>query len=409
LFKRLASMSPSAADRPVLALSTRGGPRKGASAHGGRSRSIAVVVAVGVALAGAPASIAMASPATLADNPLSMWDFGPSVLVPTLLVCAVYVCGLMRRPGVFDEKPWRNMAFIWGVIAIFLSLASPIDALADHLFFVHQIQHMLIRVVGPMLIALGQPQATLIAGLPRWIRRRVLSPVAGSGLIRSTGRFLTGPVMVTSLFVGSLYIWQWPPLHDLAILNEGVHYAMHLTMLTTGLLFFWRVFDQRPTPKGTRFGVRLMMLWIAVLANIPIGAYITFKTHELYPAYDVAGRLFGMTPLEDEGLGGFIMWAPTSMMMLVALLLVVHAWGVHETAVQLRREASVAAGIVEAQAQTGLETSRPGNRALAFGLLAFAACVLGATVAIGVLSLHGAGSASHQIALGPPERAAVTR
>jgi putative membrane protein len=370
-----------------------------------------MIMTASIALMVSPPGVAMASSGPVADTPISAWDLGPGVLVPTLLVCAVYVSGLMRRPVSFDEKPWRNMAFIWGVIAIFLSLASPIDALADHLFFMHQIQHMLVRVVGPMLIALAQPQAMLIAGLPRWIRRRVLSPFAGSSLVRSTGGLLTRPAMVTALFVGMLYVWQWPPLHDLAILNEGVHYVMHLTMLTTGLMFFWRVFDQRPTPKGARFGVRLMMLWIAVLANIPIGAYITLKTRELYPAYDVAGRLFGMTPLDDEGLGGFIMWAPTSMMMLVALLIVVHAWGVHETAVESRRGSSEGATAEGDRTRwaSSLPARRPENRALACALMAFAACVLAATLAIGLLSLHGARSAAHEIALGPPGHVALTK
>lgn len=318
----------------------------------------------------------------------STWDLTPDIVVPTLLVLALYAVGLARRPGSFDARPWRHMAFFWGVIVVFLSLASPLDAMADHLFFMHQVQHMLLRVVGPMLIALSQPQGVLIAGLPSLARRNGLAPILTSRAMRAVFGFLTLPVTVTALFVASLYIWQWPPLHNLAIVNEGVHYAMHVTMLSAGLLFFWRVFDQRPAPKGARYGVRLMMLWVAVLSNIPIGAYTTFKQDELYPAYGLIGRPFHMTPMADERLGGFIMWAPASMMMLLAVLVVIHSWGVHEERVEDRRVSAREAAAPVATAAL-IEGRRPKNRALAWGLLGFAACVLAATLTIGLLAMHG--------------------
>jgi putative membrane protein len=315
----------------------------------------------------------------------------PDIVVPVVLVLAIYATGLARRPGILEARLWRHMAFFWGVMAIFLSLASPLDAFADRLFFMHQVQHMLIRLVGPMLIALAQPQGVLIAGLPSWVRRNGLGPVLASRAPGVIFGFLTRPVVATLLFVASLYLWQWPRLHNLAILNEGVHYVMHVTMLAAGLLFFWRVFDQRPAPKGTRFGVRLMMLWVAVLANIPIGAFTTFKSHELYPAYDVAGRLFHMSAMDDERLGGFIMWAPSRMMMLLAVLVVIHAWAGYEEKIDDRRVAVALRGtdtlVWPASTQTAPSPSK--NRALALGLGAFAACVLAATLAIGFLDVHG--------------------
>lgn len=181
----------------------------------------------------------------------STWDLTPDIVVPTVLVLTVYAMGLVRRPGAFEARPWRHAAFFWGVFATFLALASPLDGFADHLFFVHQIQHTLLREVGPMLVGISQPQGVLIAGLPSWLRRGGLAPVLASRPTRAIFGFLTRPIVVTPLFVASLYGWQWPPLHNLAIMNEAVHYVMHLTMLAAGLLFFWRVFDLTGRrPKG---------------------------------------------------------------------------------------------------------------------------------------------------------------
>jgi putative membrane protein len=312
---------------------------------------------------------------------LSSWDLSPAVVAPAALVMLVFALGLRRRPTEGAERPWRTLAFIWGVIATFLSLASPLDAMADHSFTAHQVQHMLLRMIGPMLVTIGQPQAVLMAGLPTSIRRGVLLPLLVLRPLRQTFAFLTRPTVATVLFVASLYVWQWPALHNLAILNEDVHDAMHLTMLLAGLLFFGRVFDRRPPPKGAPYGVRLMMLWVGALSNIPIGAYAAFKGRELYPAYDVAGRLFHLAPMTDERLGGFIMWAPATMMMLFAVLLVINDWSADESTRADRHPS----------ARPTPEQLAPKNRALAFGLAAFAGCLLAATFAVGIMATqHGA-------------------
>jgi putative membrane protein len=346
--------------------------------------SLAMALAPGVALADDDGPVTTA-------HLLASWDPSPDLVIPTVLVLGLYGLGLARRPGALDERPWRHAAFFWGVMAVFLSLVSPLDAFSDHLFFVHQIQHMLLREVGPMLIALSQPQALLIAGLPAGLKRRAVTPLLTAGATRGVFGFLTRPVPVTAIFLASLYVWQWPPLHNRAILDEGVHYVMHVTMLAAGLLFFWRVFDHRPMPQGTPYGTRLMMLWIAVLANIPIGAYTTFKSRVLYPAYAVVGRPFAISPIADERLGGFIMWAPCSMMMLFAVLLVVNAWARHEARIDDRRIAAGAAWPhpTPATAEALIAQQRPKNRALALGLCAFAACILAATVTVGLLVMHG--------------------
>ena len=79
---------------------------------------------------------------------------------------------------------------------------------------------------------------------------------------------------------------------------------MHVSMLLTGLIFWWRVFDSRPAPKGLRHGYRLMMIWIGVLATILLGSYTALKSSLLYPAYGQGKRLWDLTPLGDELIGG---------------------------------------------------------------------------------------------------------
>jgi len=319
------------------------------------------------------------------------WTFEPDVLLPSFLICAIYGSGLFRRRAFGSQlQIWRHISFVTGIALINLSLASPLDGLTDHLFWAHQIQHVLLRMAAPMLLALSMPQALLISGLPRSLRGSALAPFLANNALRGVFSTLTNAWVVTGLFIASLYIWQIPSLHDAALRNEGIHYAMHVTMLATGLLFWWRIFDMRPSPGGLGYGVRLMMLWIATLSQIGLGAYLTLKTELLYPAYDIAGRLFGITPLTDEATGGFIIWVPSAMMFLLAAILVIHMWGKQEDRVRAARPKwSAANSDALRYPVTGaalIELARPKNRKLAVGVAAFSLAVFSMTIFAGVLN-----------------------
>jgi putative membrane protein len=199
------------------------------------------------------------------------------------------------------------------------------------------------------------------------------------------GLLASAPV-ITILFIGALYVWQYPPIHDAAILNDGIHYTMHISMLAAGLLFFWRIFDPRPAPKGLAYGKRLMMLLMVMLTQIGLGAYLTLKSEVLYPAYEIAGAMSSMKPLADEMIGGFIVWVPSSMMCLVAVIVVIHAWGKEETRAEERWTRSQRN--IPSRPVTGAELiarAQPKNRMLAIGVAGFVVMMFGIAIFVGVL------------------------
>ncbi len=319
------------------------------------------------------------------------WSFEPDIVLPTFLVCLVYGRGVLQRSAVGNWlQLWRHISFIAGMMSVYLSLESPLDGLADHLFWAHQIQHLMLRMGGPMLIALSMPQAMLISGSPSVLRRTALAPLTGNRPLRWFFSTLTDAWTVTALFIAALYVWQYPPLHNAAILDDGTHYVMHVTMLAAGLLFWWRIFDMRPMPVGLGYGSRLMMLWVAALSQIGLGAYLMLKTELLYPAYDVAGRLFGINPLADEATGGFIIWIPSAMMFLLAAILIIHMWGRHEDRVWAARSAwspsNSDALLYPTTGEALIELARPKNRKLAVGVAGFALAVFAMTIFAGVLN-----------------------
>lgn len=305
-----------------------------------------------------------------------MWQLSPEILVGLVGLALIYWRG--SRNGLIDER-WRIIAFNGGLLALFVALISPVERLADHIFAVHQVEHMLLRTVAPMLIFLARPQAALVRGLPAGVSK----VFAGSGWLRGIVDFLRNPVIATCLFLFSSYFWMFPYWHDLAILDEPIHYLWHISLLVSGLLFFSVIFDRRNAPQGPGLGTRLAMFVMAALGNIVLGAFLTFKTAALYPAYSVLGHMWHVSMLTDEQTGGIIMWIPGTMMFAVSALIIIHRWGSEETR------------LVERRARTGramLAQQRPANRALAFGLAGFALLMLIIALSVVAVIDHPPGS-----------------
>ncbi|MBN9563493.1 MAG: cytochrome c oxidase assembly protein [Alphaproteobacteria bacterium] len=307
-------------------------------------------------------------------NPWAAWQLTPAVSVPLLLAGALYVAGAWRGPG-RQGAGGRHAAFAAGLLTIFIALQSPIEGLADHSLAVHEVEHMLLRTVGPMLLVLADPQARLLRGLPAWLRRGLVAPSFSARAVRLPFGILAKPVVATALFVGVGAFWMLPRYHDLALADDRVHWLMHISLIVTGLLFFVRLLDPRHPPYGPSLAARLLMCWFAVITTILIGFAVTFSPHVLYPGYQSSGLLWGVSPRLNEIYGGQTGWIPGSMMLIVALLATVYRWARQEDRDADRRSRD-ADRVVVGGAEFAA-TQRPRNRALALGLIGFAVMVLG--------------------------------
>ncbi len=331
----------------------------------------------------AAAALCLASPALAHGDEvspdaswLSLWHFSPEILIGLLFAGAIYRRG--SRGGAVKEA-WRSVAFYAGLVALFVALISPVERLADHVFAIHQVEHMLLRTIAPMLLFLSRPQAAMVRGLPRGVSKFF----AGRGWLQRVIDVLRLPPVATGLFLLASYFWMYPRWHDLAILDEPVHYLWHVSLLVTGLIFFSVVFDRRAPPQGAGLGARLAMVVIAALGNIVLGAFLSFKTSAIYSAYLHLGHMWHVSMLSDEQVGGLIMWIPGTMMFAVSALLILFRFGQEETR------------NVDRRMRTGRSAAQPvrrSNGAVAFGLALFALLML--ALAVSVVSLidhqHGA-------------------
>ena len=324
----------------------------------------------------------------------SAWNLTPEVSGLIALILAIYLRGaIRRRTSATPRQGLRHLLFGTGILTLFLALQSPVDAMGERLFVAHQIQHLLLRMVGPMLIVLAYPEAVLIAGLPQRVRKRVIAPLLASRRLSALFSTLTRPWPAFWLFVLSLYVWQIPPIHNAALLNPAIHYAMHITMLVAGFIFFAMIFSRRDTKAGQGHGLRVFLLFATIVSNILLGALTTLKNVVLYTAYDIEGRLFGIAPLIDETGGGYVIWVPASMMIIIAIIATFHGWNAAEERRFARRyewtgSNTAALDFPETAMELRMKVSVPNRRIgqnLALGCFALFGIVLATAVTISQL------------------------
>ena len=248
------------------------------------------------------------------------WSLHPSVLLGTGILGALYFYGigpLRRRHGWPPATPGQIFSFSLALLVLLASLNGPVHDLSDYyLFSMHMVQHLVLTLVFPPL---------LLAGTPEWLLRPLLARPG----VRWTARLLTLPWLAALLFSASIAVWHLRPFYDLMMRSHEVHIATHLMFMATATLMWWPVLS--PLPE-LRLPTGLSMLYL-FLVGIPmqvVAALITFADQNLYPWYATAPRTWGLTPLDDQQLGGLIMWVPGNLYLFAAIGVLFFRWAKEE-------------------------------------------------------------------------------
>ena len=95
-----------------------------------------------------------------------------------------------------------------------MALESPIDTLADKLFWAHMIQHLLLLVVAAPLIVLGRPWMSIWRPLPLGFRRDGRADGRALALARAAARGCSGrsrgPAGAWLAFNVNMVVWHLP-------------------------------------------------------------------------------------------------------------------------------------------------------------------------------------------------------
>jgi putative membrane protein len=251
---------------------------------------------------------------------LSPWRFSvhPSTVFGIIALAALYRwrARVGTRLG-YELGRAKPALLTLALVTLFLSLNGWLHDLSDsYLFSAHMVQHLVLAlVIAPILI-----MAT-----PGWMLRPALAyrPVA------ATARWVTSPFRTFAIFNIVMCAWHLPPLYNLAMANHPVHIVQHLMFLTAAVLMWWPILS--PLPELPRIAYPMQMLYL-FLMSIPMSiaaVYIAYADSVLYPAYAVAPRIWGISPMQDQLVGGLIMWIPGGLFFFAVISVIFFRWQQH--------------------------------------------------------------------------------
>jgi putative membrane protein len=238
-------------------------------------------------------------------TPWNRWDLHPSVVIGLVLLGGLYVSlGGWRAPR-------RKIAAFGGaLVVLFLALNGPLHNLSDtYLFSAHMAQHLLLTLVFPPL---------LLYGTPAWVIRPLLAP----RWVLAIARVVTRPLAAALIFSGPIVIWHAPALYEAALRHHNLHIVQHLVFLSTAVIMWWPILS--PVPELPRIQ-HLMQLLYLFLLGIPMsvtGALITLSGKPLYPFYAAAPRVGGLSLLDDQQIGGLLMWVFGGLMLWIVMTVI---------------------------------------------------------------------------------------
>ncbi|HEY9014410.1 MAG TPA: cytochrome c oxidase assembly protein, partial [Gemmatimonadales bacterium] len=254
-------------------------------------------------------------------------------MLEALLVVALSLTGLAYLAGLV--RLWQSAglghgvrrgeaaAFTAGWILLVLALVSPLHHLGATLFWAHMAQHELLMVAAAPLLVLGRPLVALVWAAPRgW--RQTLAGVTTVPWFRRSWEWLSLPLVAWTIHALAIWVWHVPRLFQATLESDAVHGAQHLSFLGSALLFWWSLLQVREGRLGRPTAV--IYLFTTAVHTSLLGALLTFSSEIWYPRYGASAASWGLSGLEDQQLGGLIMWIPAGLTYLAAALAVMGSW-----------------------------------------------------------------------------------
>lgn len=259
----------------------------------------------------------------------------PSTVIGVLVLAGLYVWfvgPLRRRVAGPPVRPRQVVAYGASLLVILGALNGPLHHLSDeYLFSAHMVQHLLLTLLVPPLF---------LAGVSGWM----VDHLTRAEPVFALARFLTRPLVAFAIPNAVLAVWHFPGPYGLAMESHDVHIVMHLTMMVPAGMLWWPLLS--PSERLPRLSRPMQMLYLFAL-GLPmslIGAMITLADHPLYQFYVSVPRLFGLSPLEDQRIGGLTMWVPGMLVFWSAMTVVWFRWSREEREEEQGAESGVAGG-----------------------------------------------------------------
>ncbi|MFL6585090.1 MAG: cytochrome c oxidase assembly protein [Chthoniobacterales bacterium] len=250
------------------------------------------------------------------------WVFDPGIVIPLLISALLYAIGVVRLRRVNRHAVGliEVSCFVAGWLTLVIALVSPLHPWGAVLFSAHMTQHELLMLVAAPLLVLGRPMLVFLWAVPRsWARK-----LGGWKPAAPIWHAVTAPFVAWLVHAVVLWLWHLPALFNATLENDFVHALQHVSFLGSALLFWWAVLHGRQRALG--YGAAVLYMFTTALHTSLLGALLTFARTAWYPFYQTTTQSWGLTPLDDQQLGGLIMWIPAGVVYIIAGLALFAGW-----------------------------------------------------------------------------------
>ena len=242
------------------------------------------------------------------------WSIHPSTVIGLAVLAVLY---LWRARQANDENRLttaKRISFFASLIVVFASLNGPLHDLSDtYLFSGHMVQHLLLTMLFPPLI---------VVGVPGWMLR----PLLRNRAVSRVARFLTKPIICFTVFNLVIAGWHLPVFYNAAMANHNIHILEHLMFMAAAVLMWWPLTSQLPELPRLSYPGQMLYCFLMIIPMSIVAIYISMAEQVLYPAYSAAPRITSLSPLDDQLLGGLIMWVPGGMIFMIIMTVIFFKW-----------------------------------------------------------------------------------
>ncbi len=248
------------------------------------------------------------------------------MLAALLFTGGMYWRGVQRLRRATGSGPKLSSAawcFAAGWLALAIALVSPLHPWGQVLFSVHMTQHEVLMLLAAPLLILGRPGLVMLWALPRDSAREVARWTRWP-VVRKAIAVLTLPFAAWTLHAMALWAWHIPSWFEATLRNGWIHDLQHASFFFTALIFWHALFHGPRRKRG--YGAGVLYLFTTAVHSGALGALITFGRRVWYPHYVLSAPTVGVSPLNDQQLGGLIMWIPASFVYVVAALIMFKSW-----------------------------------------------------------------------------------
>jgi putative membrane protein len=263
-------------------------------------------------------------------HPHLSWTLEPAILVALAAYCWLWIRryrAVRRTSGARGAGARHLAAFVGSVVALVVALVSPLDSLGEkYLFSAHMVQHLLLGDIAPLLMLLALSRTIM-----RPLTRRLQAIERGLGP-------LAHPVTALTVWLGLVYLWHIPALYDGALHRDALHALQHVSFFAAGLLVWWPLIQPVPMRRRLTGMWTLGYVSAAKFGLAALGLYLTWTHTVAYTYYEHVPRIWGLTPITDQNIGGAIMMVEQSILLVSVFAIVFGRMLVQSEQDELRRE-----------------------------------------------------------------------